>query len=42
MLKEKQYVLTYHAFDEMIADDLNPGILRIILHGAIIRTEMDK
>ncbi len=43
MVRAKQYVLTYHAFDEMIADDLHDlDIESIVINGFITRREIDQ
>jgi hypothetical protein len=42
MVRAKEYVLTVHAFDEMIADDLHDlDIESIVINGFIIRREID-
>lgn len=43
MVQEGRYVMTHHALDEMIADDLHvQDIEHIILNGRIIRVEREK
>ncbi len=43
MVRAKKYVLTHHAFDEMIADDLHAqDIETIITNGFITRREIDQ
>ena len=43
MIRAKNYVLTYHAFDEVIADNLHEqDIENIVLNGMITRREIDK
>jgi hypothetical protein len=42
MMRECRYVMTHHALDEMIADDLHVhDIEHIVLNGRIIRAELD-
>lgn len=43
MVRAKDYVLTYHAFDEMIEDDLHEyDIENIVMNGFITRREIDQ
>ena len=43
MMREGNYVLTHHALDEMIADDLHvQDIEHIVFTGSIIRVETDR
>jgi len=43
LVREGNYVMTHHAFDEMIADDLRTrDVEQIIMSGSIIRVEIDK
>lgn len=43
LVQGKNYVLTHHAFDEMIADDLHiQDIESIVLKGSIICREIDQ
>ena len=43
MVRGKNYVLTHHALDEMIADDLHvQDIESIILKGSVTRREKDQ
>jgi hypothetical protein len=43
MMRGGRYVLTHHALDEMIADDLHvQDIEKIVLTGSIIRVEADR
>ncbi|WP_295389034.1 DUF4258 domain-containing protein [uncultured Thiodictyon sp.] len=43
MMREGHYVLTHHALDEMIADDLHvQDIEHIVLTGSVIRVEADR
>ncbi len=42
MVREGNYVLTHHALDEMIADDLHvQDIEHIVMRGSVIRVEAD-
>ncbi|MBK5939810.1 hypothetical protein [Halochromatium roseum] len=43
MVRAKDYVLTHHAFDEMIADNLHDrDIESIVINGFISRREIDQ
>jgi len=43
MMREGRYVLTHHALDEMIADDLHAqDIEHIVMTGSVIRVEADR